>query len=86
MAKRFNLSSFDNNPRIEGAIDIREVCRLTGLCRSSVYEKMKIGHANYDPSFPTKIESRCLGRRARWFFSAILDWVRGLQTDNNHKK
>jgi predicted DNA-binding transcriptional regulator AlpA len=85
MAKCFNEDSFVNNHQIDWVIDIREVCRLTSLSRSSVYEKMKIGHRNYDPSFPTKIVSRCLGRRARWFCSAILDWLKGLNTDNNHK-
>ena len=66
--------------RPDRLIDIKEVCMLTGLCRSSVYDKQNRSHKNYDPTFPKRKTSKSLGSRARYSYNAIIKWISDVQS------
>jgi prophage regulatory protein len=51
----------------------REVEQITGLSRSSIYERMNIRSRYYDPDFPKPVR---LGQRAvGWRASEIAAWI-----------
>ena len=64
-------------PQDDHLIDIFNVLKLTSICHSSIYEKMKVGHKNYDVTFPKKVPGYGLGRRSRWSYNAIMAWISG---------
>jgi prophage regulatory protein len=49
-------------------LSIAQVCELTTLCKSSVYNQMDAG------SFPKSY--RLAGRRVGWLLSEVEEWVR----------
>lgn len=65
-------------PHADRLVDIKEVCMLTKLCRTSVYDKQNRNHKNYDPTFPKRRTSKSLGRRARCSYNEIMKWVNEL--------
>lgn len=58
-------------------IRIREVQRLTGLSRSSIYAKMQFGLRSYDPSFPARIRLTPGVERSGvgWLEHEVFDWI-----------
>lgn len=52
---------------------LRDVMSVTGLSRSTIYDKQNTDSPRYDPSFPKKIH---LGARAvGWMGDEIIAWV-----------
>lgn len=54
-------------------IRLKDVIIMTGLSRSTIYDKLNPKSPRFDPSFPQKI---CLGARAvGWFLKDIENWL-----------
>ncbi len=60
-------------PTTDQIFRIKDVVSMTGLSRSTIYDKLNPNSPRYDSSFPPKIP---LGARAiGWFSSDISDWL-----------
>lgn len=57
----------------ERFIRIGELIRLSGLSRSSIYEKQKKTSRWFDPSFPKSF--RISARSVAWSYSQVHDWM-----------
>jgi predicted DNA-binding transcriptional regulator AlpA len=75
--KATSKSHFDFLP--DRIIYLKEVCMLTALCRTAIYDKSNKNHKNYDPTFPKQKKAERLGRRARWSYNEIIAWINGLK-------
>lgn len=53
----------------ERLIRLKEVMRITGLCRSAIYQRIKEG------SFPTQITLGEGSRAVAWIASQVYEWV-----------
>lgn len=50
-----------------------EVCKMTGLSKSGLYEKLNPKSPRYDPTFPSQVS---LGPRSvAWYESEVLRWI-----------
>ena len=67
--------SLSNSPKnAYRIVRISELCKLTGLSRSMVYEKTNPSSAYYDPTFPCRIH---LGARAVGFLESDIEaWIK----------
>lgn len=58
-------------------IRLKELTRLTGLSRSTIYDKQNPKSPRFDPSFPKKIN---LGARAvGWFYLDVKVWLNSMR-------
>lgn len=56
-------------------IRLRTVIQLTGLSRSTIYDKLNPKSPRFDPLFPRKV---CLGARAvGWYMHEVEQWLQG---------
>lgn len=63
--------------RIVRAIRIRQVMWLTGLARSTIYDRINPASPRYDPSFPRPFRLGGEGSTAvGWSEIAIEEWVK----------
>ena len=62
-------------PQDDHLIDIIKVVKLISICKSSIYQKMQVGHKNYEKTFPKPVPGHGLGRRSRWSYNAIVAWI-----------
>lgn len=53
-------------------ISCPELEQLTGLSRSSIYDRLNPKSDRYDSSFPKQIK---LGHSTRWKLSEVLEWI-----------
>lgn len=64
-------------------VRLREVIALTGLCRSTIYEKTKPGSRSFDPRFPKPIS---LGQRSvGWRENEIQTWISSRPLSTNRE-
>ena len=64
-------------------IRIKELLLITGISRSSIYEKLNPQSERFDPSFPTKIK---LGKRAvGWLLQEVEEWVNHIKANSLQK-
>lgn len=58
-------------------IRLKELTHLTGLSRSTIYDKQNPKSPRFDPSFPQKIN---LGARAvGWFYLEVEAWLNSMR-------
>ncbi|WP_219012208.1 AlpA family phage regulatory protein [Shewanella algae] len=63
----------DINPSFS-IIRLKALMQLTGLSRSSIYEKQNPKSPRFDPKFPKKVS---LGERAvGWYLGDVESWLR----------
>lgn len=68
---------FDSNPNYS-IVRLASVIKLTGLSRSTIYDKQNPKSPRYDHTFPKKVS---LGPRAvGWYFSEIEAWLKSVRT------
>jgi prophage regulatory protein len=64
----------DNHPSYS-IIRLVSVIQLTGLSRSTIYDKQNPRSPRYDPTFPKKVT---LGARAvGWYMQEVEQWLQG---------
>jgi prophage regulatory protein len=68
-----------NNPQLSSSIiRLKTLTILTGLSRSTIYDKQNPKSPRFDPTFPQKIN---LGARAvGWFQEEIEAWLDSMRT------
>ena len=54
-------------------LSIKDVCKYTGLSRSTIYAISKPGSECYDATFPKKVQLTAV--RVVWVASEIADWI-----------
>lgn len=54
---------------------LKEVQRVLGLSRSTIYDRINPKSSRYDPTFPKKINLG--GSAVGWLSSTIYDWLHG---------
>ncbi|MDC4944693.1 AlpA family phage regulatory protein [Acinetobacter baumannii] len=59
---------------------LRELIRLIGLSRSSIYDRLNPRSKRYDPDFPKPIK---LNRASRWLLSEVEEWIRNKMSSRN---
>ena len=65
-----------NQPDDHRVIRLPHLIALTGLSRSSIYERMCAHGKYHDPSFPRKVPLHCGSRGAvGWFLSDVNAWL-----------
>ncbi len=52
---------------------LRELIKLIGLSRSSIYDRLNPRSKRYDPDFPKPVK---LNRASRWLVSEVEEWIR----------
>ncbi|OTG87370.1 helix-turn-helix transcriptional regulator [Acinetobacter sp. ANC 3813] len=52
---------------------LRELIKLIGLSRSSIYDRLNPRSKRYDPNFPKPVK---LNRASRWLVSEVEEWIR----------
>ncbi|WP_144203406.1 AlpA family phage regulatory protein [Shewanella sp. KCT] len=58
-------------------IRLKTLIELTGLSRSSIYEKLNPDSPRFDPSFPQKVP---LGARAvGWYQGEVESWLKSIR-------
>lgn len=58
-------------------IRLKELCKMLGLSKSTIYDKQNPKSPRFDPSFPQKIN---LGARAvGWFFLEVEAWLNSMR-------
>lgn len=62
------------NPGSNRILRLREVCHVTGLSRTGVYERMRNG--GFPPS--VSLGGRCVG----WNLSEVIDWINSRSRKN----
>ncbi|WP_172590114.1 helix-turn-helix transcriptional regulator [Shewanella xiamenensis] len=56
-------------------IRLKTLVQLTGLSRSTIYDKLNPKSPRFDPLFPRKV---CLGARAvGWYMQEVEQWLHG---------
>lgn len=60
-----------------------ELEQLTGLSRSSIYDRLNPKPDRYDSSFPKQIK---LGHSTRWRVSEVLEWIESKAALRNQHK
>lgn len=64
-------------------IRLKDVITLTGLSRSTIYEKQDPKSKRFDSFFPKKIK---LGSRAvGWLRGDVLSWISKISTEQHNK-
>lgn len=65
------------NPNGSGIVRLKSLCKLIGLSRSTIYEKMNKESRRYDVSFPKpiKLSNSAIG----WLVCDIEHWLRNRQ-------
>lgn len=66
-------------------IRIKEVMALTGLARSTIYDRINPKSPRYDESFPKKFNlcgSSCSGGAVGWRLADVLAWISQCQEAN----
>ncbi|WP_417762228.1 AlpA family phage regulatory protein [Shewanella sp.] len=72
------MSSFNTNLSI---IRLKTLIELTGLSRSSIYEKLNPDSPRFDPSFPQKVS---LGARAvGWYQGEVESWLKSIRVSTD---
>jgi len=67
-----------DNVRRNGVIRLKELSKLTGLSRSTIYDKQNPKSSRFDPLFPKKIP---LGARAvGWFEEEAEGWLEAMRS------
>jgi prophage regulatory protein len=71
----------ENNIRITNQIiRLKELVAMTGLSRSSIYDRMSPKSPRFDSSFPPKIN---LGLRAvGWFLEDVETWLNSMRSNS----
>ncbi len=57
---------------LDRLLRLNEVCQISGICKTVVYEKMRVGQ------FPRQVQIGLPGAKrgtARWALSAVTEWV-----------
>lgn len=67
----------------ESLVDIKVLIERTGISRTVVYEKTRVGHKKFDkefpqPTYPSKSSPR-------WINTEISDWIRALKEKRAHR-
>tara|TARA_A200000159_G_scaffold40646_1_gene37254 strand:+ start:3287 stop:3502 length:216 start_codon:yes stop_codon:yes gene_type:complete len=63
----------EHNYYSRAIIRLKDVLRLTGLSRTTLYEKLNPRSSRYDPSFPKRVS---LGERAvGWKLQEVEEWI-----------
>ncbi|GLR34511.1 helix-turn-helix transcriptional regulator [Shewanella decolorationis] len=58
-------------------IRLKTLVQLTGLSRSTIYDKLNPKSPRFDPLFPRKV---CLGARAvGWYFGEVEAWLKSIR-------
>jgi len=66
----------ENHPSYS-IIRLVSVIQLTGLSRSTIYDKQNPRSPRYDPTFPKKVT---LGARAvGWYFGEVEAWLKSIR-------
>jgi prophage regulatory protein len=69
-----------DNVRRNGVIRLKELSKLTGLSRSTIYDKQNPKSSRFDPLFPKKIH---LGARAvGWFKKDAEKWLDAMRSQS----
>jgi prophage regulatory protein len=67
----------DINPSFS-IIRLKTLIHLTGLSRSSIYEKQNPNSPRFDPMFPKKVS---LGERAvGWYLGEVESWLKSIRS------
>ena len=88
------LKAENQNPTVAGStvlkfsasriIRLKEVIQLTGLSRSTIYDRMNPKSPRHDPSFPRNFSLGGSSKRATavgWRESEVLAWIAQCQQD-----
>ena len=59
---------------------LRELIKLIGLSRSSIYDRLNPRSKRHDPDFPKPIK---LNRASRWLLSEVEEWIRNKMSSRN---
>ena len=59
---------------------LRELIKLIGLSRSSIYDRLNPRSKRYDPDFPKPVK---LNRASRWLVSEVEEWIRNKMSCRN---
>lgn len=61
-------------------LTLKELMQLTGISRSSIYDRINPRSQRYDPQFPKPIK---FGHLTRWHLSEVDSWIQSKIANRN---
>ena len=61
-------------------LSLKELIQLTGISRSSIYDRLNPRSKRYDPEFPKPIK---FGHLTRWRASEVENWIESKAQNRN---